>query len=162
METQDADQRPRSPASPGTAYFAAAEASRKRRSLVMARRQTMSPHESSAESPMGFGMVDSASGSQSITDFPSPMSESALTSPHKSMPVQRKTLLLLSRSRGIQTEPEELVGRLPCKCQMREPSTQPSDVQSETSSIHESVKGSATIGLLIDHLGKVLNRLRDA
>jgi len=167
MDTQDADQRPRSPASPGTAYFVAAEASRKRRSLVMARRQTMSPHETSAESPMGFGgMVDSGSGSHSITDFPSPMSESALTSPHKSMPVQRKTLLLLSRSRGIQTEPEELVGvmpgRLPCACQVREPPIQPSDLQSETSSIHESVKGNATIGLLIDHLGKVLNRLRDA
>lgn len=164
MDTQDADQGPRSPASPGTAYFAAAEASRKRRSLVMARRQTMSPHESSAESPIGFGMVDSASGSQSISDFPSPMSESALTSPHKSMPVQRKTLLLLSRSRGVQTETEELVGELPrpipCRCQT-EP-IQPSDVQSETSSIHESVKGSATVGLLLDHLGKVLNRLRDA
>jgi len=129
----------------------------------MARRQTMSPHESSAESPMGFGMVDSASGSQSITDFPSPLSESALTSPNRSMPVQRKTLLLLSRSRGVQTDTEELMGELPrCNCQRTEPPIQPSDIQSETSSIHESVKGSATIGLLIDHLGKVLNRLRDA
>ena len=172
VETQDVDPKPRSPASPGTAYFAAAEASRKRRSLVMARRQTMSPHESSAESPLGFGstMVDSASGSHSITDFPSPLSESALTSPQKSVPVQRKTLLLLSRSRGVQTDTDELVGNLPrsqpcpacARRDMETPPVQPSDMQSETSSIHESVKGNATISLLIDHLGKVLNRLRSA
>jgi hypothetical protein len=132
----------------------------------------MSPHESSAESPLGFGngMIDSASGSQSITDFPSPLSESALTSPQKSIPVQRKTLLLLSRSRGVQTDTDELVGDLsrsqPCAAcarrDMETPPVQPSDMQSETSSIHESVKGNATISLLIDHLGKVLNRLRSA
>lgn len=91
--------------------------------------------------------------------------------------MQRKTLLLLSRSRGVQTEPEALVGQFPrpvvgddsAKSNYADQSTDttpvlPADSRSETSSLHESsrVTSSATIAILVDHLAKILAKLRSA
>lgn len=113
----------------------------------------------------------------SFSDFPSPMSESALTSPQKEKRVHRKTLLLLSRSRGVQTEPEELVGQCPRPVGDTVPvppgytdrstdttPVQPGDTRSETSSLHESnkVPSSATLAVLVEHLAKILAKLRSA
>lgn len=92
------------PVSPSSGYFRAAEISRKRRSLRLARQTTVSSNEFSDYSPNASNtLVD-----QSVSaDFPSPMSETAkfekrAESPHVA---KRRTLLLLTKSMGVQTDP---------------------------------------------------------
>lgn len=135
----------------------------------------MSPYGSTND-PYDSGSNTVDQGSTNV-DFPSPMSESAVHSPQKEKRVQRKTLLLLSRSRGVQTEPEEMTGQFPRPGleDTRRPSgytdqstdTTPNtkaDVQSETSSLHESTakNTSSNLLVLVEHLAKILAKLRSA
>ncbi|WWD16113.1 hypothetical protein CI109_100538 [Kwoniella shandongensis] len=162
------------PISPGNDYFRAAEASRKRRSLMIARRSTMSPNESAEYSPNASNtLVD-----QSITaDYPSPMSDSALprNSPKRA---KRKTLLLLTRSTGVQTDPVERedskefdvrIGKSELGASMAGGSqvgstgtspVPPTEDRSETSSIQES--RASVLLVLIEHLSRILAKLRSA
>ncbi|WWC60949.1 uncharacterized protein I303_103526 [Kwoniella dejecticola CBS 10117] len=155
------------PLSPGTDYFRAAEKNRKRRSLMLARRSTMSPNEYTDYSPNASNtLVDDL-------DYPSPMSDSALsnTSPKRA---KRKTLLLLTRSQGVQTDSIEQIphrehdGRSISAREMTSTSTgtspiPPSEDHSETSSIHDKDAGRAGILLIvIEHMSRMLARLRDA
>nr|XP_019013690.1 uncharacterized protein I206_01761 [Kwoniella pini CBS 10737]OCF52471.1 hypothetical protein I206_01761 [Kwoniella pini CBS 10737] len=158
------------PLSPGTDYFRAAEKNRKRRSLMLARRSTMSPHEFTDYSPnASTTLVDDM-------DYPSPMSDSALTntSPKRA---KRKTLLLLTRSQGVQTDPVDIADISPYEQDGRRGSTSAQDVAtttstspippsedlSETSSIQDKDNGRAGILLIvIEHMSKMLARLRDA
>ncbi|WVR05396.1 hypothetical protein IAU60_002410 [Kwoniella sp. DSM 27419] len=159
------------PPSPGTDYFRAVEANRKRRSLMLARRSTMSPHDSGEYSPnLGRTVVD-----EPIVDDPSPMSDSVLTntSPHKR--AKRKTLLLLTRSQGVQTDPVNTLASTTTQSSTSSrrgsdagvPPTStgtspvpPSEDRSETSSITEPRAGLLLV--LIEHMSRMLARLRDA
>ncbi|KAK8869623.1 hypothetical protein IAR55_000190 [Kwoniella newhampshirensis] len=160
------------PVSPGNDYFKAAEASRKRRSLMLARRSTMSPTESADYSPNASNtLVD-----QSVdADYPSPMSDSALAgnSPKRA---KRRTILLLTRSTGVQTDPVEQESTRQFEVRIgsggiidttgsRVASTgtsphPPTEDRSETSSIQES--RASVLLVLIEHLSRILARLRSA
>lgn len=160
------------PSSPGSEYFRAAEASRKRRSLMLARIDTMSPKDSGEYSPNASRtLVDVSQSSQ--TDLPSPMSDGAVTSSPRAKRVHRRTLMLLSRSRGVQTDPPEenqdagATVRLPSQAQVDEAPAMAStgtsplpDERSETSSLHDARAGMMLA--LVDHLNRVLTRLRSA
>ncbi|WVF72006.1 hypothetical protein IAT40_006817 [Kwoniella sp. CBS 6097] len=160
------------PPSPGTDYFRAAEANKKRRSLMLARRSTMSPNGSTEYSPNASNTLIE----DSTMDYPSPLSDSALTntSPKRA---KRKTLLLLTKSQGVQTDPVEISAPTvitPSADSRRESlSAQgvittstgtspipPSEDRSETSSITENRAGIVLV--VIEHMSKMLARLRDA
>ncbi|WVQ98916.1 hypothetical protein IAU59_006047 [Kwoniella sp. CBS 9459] len=160
------------PPSPGTDYFRAAEVNRKRRSLMLARRSTMSPNGSTEYSPNASTTLVE----DSITDYPSPMSDSALTntSPKRA---KRKTLLLLTKSQGVQTDPVEIThsGEITSSADSRRESLSaqgmvststgtspipPPEDRSETSSITDTRAGILLV--LIEHMSKMLARLRDA
>lgn len=98
------------------------------------------------------------------TDLHSPMSESGLTSPDQEQRVGRKSLMLLTSSKGVQTEPEAVVNDRPPRVEDTSTSTgtspRPHVDRSETSSLHEARLGSGTMVVLVDHLSKLLNRLR--
>ncbi|ODN98365.1 hypothetical protein L198_03609 [Cryptococcus wingfieldii CBS 7118] len=91
------------PQSPGSDYFRAADISRKRRSLRLSRQFTPSPNDISDYSPNASTMVDQSTS----VDLPSPVSESAVPERKFESPKQasRRTLLLLTKSRGVQTDP---------------------------------------------------------
>ncbi|WVW82888.1 hypothetical protein I302_104901 [Kwoniella bestiolae CBS 10118] len=155
------------PLSPGTDYFRAAEKNRKRRSLMLARRSTMSPNEFTEYSPNPSTTF--------LDDYPSPMSDSALsgTSPRKA---KRKTLLLLTRSQGVQTDPVNIgVSTEPEPVRRESTSAQgermvsistgtspglPFEDHSETSSIQDNRAGILLV--VIEHMSRILARLRDA
>ncbi|WRT67309.1 uncharacterized protein IL334_004278 [Kwoniella shivajii] len=160
------------PPSPGTDYFRMAEKNRKRRSLMTARRSPMSPNESTEYSPEASTTL----AENSTTGYPSPMSDSALTSPKRA---KRKTLLLLTRSQGVQTDPIEhsttphlgsesfdAYGGNPNPATgMVSTSTGTSPIpqtedHSETSSIHDN--RASILLVLIEHMSRILARLRDA
>lgn len=82
---------------------------------------------------------------QSIGDV-SPMSDGA-TSPHEKR-VHRRTLLLLTKSVGTQTDAVDEVSTV----------TSPKPVDSETSSLH----GGGVMTALVEHLGKLLVKLKGA
>lgn len=69
-------------------------------------------------------------------------------SPAKAKRVNRRTLLLLSRSQGVQTDPPI------------EASPNPNPAPSETSSVHE--RGSGALVALVEHMTRLLTRLRSA
>ncbi|WVQ69886.1 uncharacterized protein L199_008109 [Kwoniella botswanensis] len=155
------------PLSPGTDYFRAAEKNRKRRSLMLARRSTMSPNEFTEYSPNASTTI--------IDDYPSPMSDSAVsnTSPKRA---KRKTLLLLTKSQGVQTEPVDIGISTDPEPERREPTsaqgqgmvststgTSPipqSEDHSETSSIQDNRAGILLV--VVEHMSRILARLRDA
>lgn len=101
------------------------------------------------------------------------MSESALQSPADAKRPQRRTLLLLTRSQGTQTDPEEQHQANPPEHQTRPPThvsmnstgtsaIPPVAVDSETSSLHDARPATGLVGSLADHLSKLLNKLRSA
>ncbi|WVQ71865.1 hypothetical protein IAR50_001407 [Cryptococcus sp. DSM 104548] len=91
------------PQSPGSDYFRAADISRKRRSLRLSRQFTTSPNDISDYSPNASTMIDQSTS----VDLPSPVSESAVHERKAGSPKQaaRRTLLLLTKSKGVQTDP---------------------------------------------------------
>ncbi|KAE8540994.1 hypothetical protein D1P53_002347 [Cryptococcus gattii VGV] len=92
------------PASPGSDYFRTAEISRKRRSLRLARQTTASPNEFSYYSPNPSNtLVDQFVSAE----FPSPMSETSNLDKRAESPyvAKRRTLLLLTKSVAVQTDP---------------------------------------------------------
>ncbi|WVQ78526.1 hypothetical protein IAT38_000612 [Cryptococcus sp. DSM 104549] len=179
-ETTSASEDP--PLSPGSDYFHAAEINRKRRSLLLSRRATMSPNEFSDYSPNASNtLVD-----QSVSaDFPSPMSESAL--PDKEAQgaespkvANRRTLLLLTRSRGVQTDPVEIVAvpqqalqsekaeqvdtasASDSKMSSRGTSPAPgSDAFPDGSSNPDDAPASGLL-VLVEHMSRILSKLRSA
>ncbi|KAL7424217.1 hypothetical protein Q5752_001803 [Cryptotrichosporon argae] len=167
------------PLSPATDYFRGVLASArssclpsKRSSVLLARtRATHSPYESVNATPTADTPVSAGKDTSDVNA--SPMSESGLTSPQRAKRVHRRTLLLLSRSRGVQTDPVEepavtevestptprTSGTVPSSATAAT-SPQPTDAKSETSSLH--TKPNVTFAHLIDTLAKVLARLHDA
>ncbi|OCF45405.1 hypothetical protein I317_00650 [Kwoniella heveanensis CBS 569] len=161
------------PPSPGADYFRAAEANRKRRSLMLARRSTMSPNGSTEYSPNASNTLVE----ESIpAGYPSPMSDSVLTntSPKRA---KRKTLLLLTKSQGVQTDPvennapteitpsvnsrrESLPAQGAVATSTGTSPIPPSEDHSETSSITDTRAGILLV--VIEHMSKMLARLRDA
>ncbi|KAK4685339.1 hypothetical protein P7C73_g4812, partial [Tremellales sp. Uapishka_1] len=142
------------PLSPGgSEYFRNVERSRKRASLILARRETMSPTNS-------FDYSTTVVDQSSMAGYPSPMSDSAIGSQREKR-VNKRTLLLLSRSRGVQTDPPE-IDAAPSKPASISTGTspQPPDERSETSSVHENRVG--PISVLVEHLSKILTRLHSA
>ncbi|WWC89743.1 uncharacterized protein L201_004668 [Kwoniella dendrophila CBS 6074] len=160
------------PLSPGTDYFRAAEANRKRRSLMLARRSTMSPNDFAEYSPNASTTLNEDSIAR---DCPSPMSDSALTgnSPKRA---KRKTLMLLTRSQGVQTDPieirsstdfennemneESLSGKGLISTSTGTSPIPPVEDHSETSSIQDNRAGILLV--VVEHMSRILARLRDA
>ncbi|ORY28284.1 hypothetical protein BCR39DRAFT_206519 [Naematelia encephala] len=159
--TQSEDTAPLSPAA--LEYFRAADAARKRRSLILARNDAPSPQESANYSPnASLTMVDQSS----TAEMPSPRSEGALPSPGLQKKPQRKTLLLLTKHQAVQTDrvdiavqTEDSRHRTGASIASNETPPQP-PAESETSSLHEPRAG--VLLLLVDHLGKILTKLRQA
>lgn len=124
----------------------------------------MSPRELTDDSyDAGTTLVDHTN---SVSDFPSPMSESALSKQQEERRVQRKTLMLLSRSQGVQTDPidlhEHAAGPRYADQGSETHTGHAGDNRSETSSLHESTRNPATLSILVEHLAKILAKLRSA
>lgn len=123
-----------------------------------------SPHNSNDYSPNASNTLVDQSGS---VDFPSPMSESALNTAVDHKRVHRRTLLLLTRSRGVQTDAPESSGKNDTRpapnadLSIASTDTSPAKPidQSETSSIHNR---SGTFLAVLDHISKILTKLRNA
>lgn len=198
---------PLSPNGSSSGYFRAAEISRKRRSLMLSRRDSYSPNMSmdasasissagvpGRHSHAAEGSFDSASGQTTMVDQQtlaklvggnggghagSGKSQTAspkrpTISPAKKR-VQRRTLMLLSRSQGVQTDPPAddgpaAPGRVPIDLRAGEgdSSERPTPMvrtdtlgsRSETSSLHQPSQ--SMMLLLVEHLAKLLVRLQNA
>jgi hypothetical protein len=162
---------PQSPA--GSEYFRLSEASRKRRSIILSRVSTREEGEYSPN--MSNTLVNQSMGG----DLMSPMSDGAM-SPRDGKRVHRRTLLLLTKSIGTQTDPlpegastSQGVG-VGTETQTQEGevsfdrsvtvSSQTGAEGSETSSLHDGrpQPGSGVLSVLIDHLTKLMSKLRSA
>jgi len=155
--------------SPGSEYFRTMEASRKRRSTLLSRSSTQGDGEYSPNA--STTMVD-----QSIGDVTSPMTESDPMSPkdsHNTKRVHRRTLLLLTKSMGVQTDPVEItsvasqhgmIDQFTSADTSAITSPQPNMDGSETSSLHEARNqpGGGVLNALVEHLAKLLTKLRAA
>jgi len=156
------------PVSPGgSEYFHAAEASRKRRSILSSRGEASSPNNSINFSPSASNTLVEHSISD---DFPSPMSESALMTAADHKRVHRRTLLLLTRSAGVQTEPlrpsesgehqmKPTLESAPTVMSKGTSPVLPADT-SETSSLHEN--RNSVLLALIEQMSKVVGKVRSA
>lgn len=145
------------PASPDTDTFRGTNASRKRTSVLLPRVTSPAGHYDSTSSGNGA----------------SPSEKSAESSFVDHKRVNRRTLLLLSRSTGVQTEPiEEETAPRPRPerrpSHQSDPSTSypdtPTMLGSETSSLlgdpTDRKEGESRLTDLLDYLGKMLTRLR--
>ena len=158
--------------SPGSEYFRTMEMSRKRRSILLSMSSTQGDGEYSPNA--STTLVD-----QSIGDVTSPMTESDPMSPKDGQDtkrVHRRTLLLLTKSMGTQTDPVEISSFdsvLPHQDVADHPvsadtstiaSPQPNPDGSETSSLHETRNqiGGGVLTALVEHLAKLLTKLRAA
>ena len=115
----------------------------------------MSTREDGELSPNASNtLVDQSIGG----DLTSPMSEDPM-SPHDSKRVHRRTLLLLTKSQGVQTDPVDFAAPRSASTSTAT-SPQPQVDGSETSSLQEGRAGVLTA--LIEHLAKILAKLRSA
>ena len=151
------------PDSPGASeYFRQSDLARKRRSLLLQRRQTASPVESIDYGSIHGTLADQSaerSISPAVPDLVSPTSDGAVTSGYPDKRVHRRTLMLLARSRGVQTD-ESSLGTHHAHSVVEGNSPQPSvEQQSETSSLHDS---RTALGALLDAMTKLLTRLHSS
>ena len=163
--------------SPGASeYFRAAEMARKRRSML-SRADTNSPRDSAEMSPNASTTLVDQSISEEIS---SPMSDGAIMTPGNEKRVHRRPLLLLTRSRGVQTDPtdqaretrhreadsvdssqdnswEAIKSHAASSSMASHSSPRPSVTKSETSSLHGS---NGILAILIEYLLKALSRIQ--
>lgn len=146
------------PPSPATEYFRAADATRnKRRSLLLHRAETVSPRDITNSPSVSITLVEqSVDGTLS-----SPISDLPVAALIDQKRVNRRTLLLLTKSTGTQTDTvEPVVGRVDRhtgSIDSSAASTFPPD-PSETLSLSEP-QGLTPV---LEHLNKLLSRLRSA
>lgn len=163
------------PLSPASEYFMAADISRKRRSLMLHRYHSSSPHDSADYSLAGTAsqtLVD-----PSMTELISPRSEGDIDTAREGMPkpspakaAHRRTLLLLTKNKGTQTDPTDLgeetvrissAEKVDMAPSLASTGTSPRiEDHSETSSLHPPSAG--PLFLIVEHLSKLLARLRAA
>lgn len=165
------------PLSPASEYFRAADISRKRRSLMLHRYHSVSPNESTDYSVNASQtLVD-----PSFMDMTSPRSEGdietarltdGMPKPSPAKAAHRRTLLLLTKSKGVQTDPSDIGGdtvrvvhseTIEAAPSVTSAGTSPRpEGRSETSSLHPPTATAGPLLALVDHLSKLLSRLRAA
>ncbi|EIW70010.1 hypothetical protein TREMEDRAFT_68429 [Tremella mesenterica DSM 1558] len=136
-------------------YFRQAEIGRKRRSLLLQIHRSASPEPSIDHEP-NSSLID-----PHMTDLPSPTLELEISGLPNENRVHRRTLLLLTRSRGVQTDISNMGIRAVSGSGLDASTASPLTVEqrSETSSLHD---GKNTLASLIEWLAKLLVRLHAA